>query len=326
MERVEGYRNFINKLWNASRFSLMNLEGFDANLFAKIFVGSAPSSDPAYAMDLSQRWIMSRLQRIADEVDESLESYKFSEAANTLYHFVWGELCDWYIEMSKPSFRSEETRFMAQGVLVTVLETALRLLHPIIPFVTEEIWQQLPRPSEVTGSIMTTIYPMANDAFIDEAAEREMGLIQNVISSARTLRSTYHVPPAQRVAIEVRAPDAADRRVLEAGSAIIATVGRLDLTLSESGDPVPQSAKAIISGNIEIILPLAGLVDIDAERERIRKDIAKAEKEVLGIEKKLSNKDFLARAPEEVVEEQHRRLSDEQQRKTLLAEALEFLV
>ncbi len=263
---------------------------------------------------------------MAAEVDSSLNEFRFSEAANALYHFVWGELCDWYIEMSKPSFRGEEQkRFVAQGVLVTVLETALRLLHPIVPFVTEEIWQKLPKPSATTGTLIHTIYPQSQANLIDEGAERDMGLIKDVIVAARTLRATYNVPPAQRIAIEVRAPSEDRRAVLEGGKSLIESVGRLEVTISAEGEHVPQSAKAIIGGDIEVIVPLAGLVDIDAEKARIRKEIGKAEKEVKGIEKKLSNEKFLARAPKEVVEEQHRRLAEEQQRGKLLAEALEFL-
>ena len=326
MERVEGYRNFINKLWNASRFSLMNLEGFDADRFGGTLLDGTPAADSANALDLPQRWILSRLQRVAAEVDSSFNEFRFSEAANALYHFVWGELCDWYIEMSKPSFRGEEQRrFVAQGVLVTVLETALRLLHPIIPFVTEEIYQKLPKPSEVSGTLVNTIFPECQKNLIDEDAERDMGLIQDVIVAARTLRATYNVPPAQRIAIEIRTPSAERRAVLEGGSFIIENVGRLTVTIAESGEHVPQSAKAIVGGDIEVIVPLAGLVDIDAEKARIRKEIGKAEKEVSGIERKLGNEKFLARAPEEVVEEQHRRLAEERQRGKLLAEALEFL-
>ncbi|MCP4448347.1 MAG: valine--tRNA ligase [Myxococcales bacterium] len=326
MERVEGYRNFVNKLWNASRFSLMNLEGFDANRFANVLRDGTPSAESENALDLPQRWILSRLQRVAAEVDSALGEFRFSEAANALYHFVWGELCDWYIEMSKPSFRGEEQkRFVAQGVLVTVLETALRLLHPIIPFVTEEIWQKLPKPSEVSGALVNVLYPQAHEGLIDEAAERDMGLVRDVIVAARTLRATYNVPPAQRIAIEVRVPSEECREVLIGRKSIIESVGRLDVTICEKGDHVPQSAKAIVGGDIEVIVPLAGLVDIDAEKDRIRKEIGKAEKEVSGIEKKLGNEKFLARAPEEVVEEQYRRLAEEKQRGRLLAEALEFL-
>ncbi len=326
MDRVEGYRNFINKLWNASRFSLMNLDGFDADSFARILDRGLLGKDEEHALDLPQRWILSRLQRVAGDVDEGLSNFKFSEAANSMYHFIWGDLCDWYIEMSKPSFRAEgQGRFIAQGVLVTVLERSLRLLHPMTPFVTEEIWQKLPRPRVVSGSIMTTIYPSLDKDLIDEDAERDMKLVQDVIISARTLRSTYHVPPAQRVAVELRVPDSAKRALLTEWKSILENVGRLEVNIQESGDHVLQSAKAIVGGGIEVVIPLAGLVDIEAEKKRINKEISKADKEVTGIQRKLSNQKFLARAPQEVVDEQHRRLAEEQQRGKLLTEALEFL-
>lgn len=326
MDRVEGYRNFINKLWNASRFSLMNLEGFDPDKFVPVLREGTPPQDGEFALDLPQRWILSKLQRVIGEVDLSLCEFRFSEAANAMYHFVWGDLCDWYIEMSKPSFRgAEDKRFIAQGVLVTVLETALRLLHPVIPFVTEEIWEKLPKPAEYGESLMGAVFPTVNEKLIDEEAEQSMQLVHDVIGAARTLRSTYNVPPAQKIAIEVRAPEASRRAVLEEWKSIVETVGRLETTITESGEPIPQSAKAIVGGDIEVIVELAGLVDIVAERARINKEIAKATKEVSGIERKLSNEKFLAKAPEEVVEEQRRRLVEESQRKVLLGEALDQL-
>ncbi|MBL4634937.1 MAG: valine--tRNA ligase, partial [Kofleriaceae bacterium] len=326
MDRVEGYRNFINKLWNASRFSLMNLEGFDPDKFAPVLAEGNSLEESGYKLDLPQRWILSKLQRVIGEVDEALCEFRFSEAANAMYHFVWGDLCDWYIEMSKPSFRGEEERrFIAQGVLVTVLETALRLLHPVIPFVTEEIWEKLPKPAHFGDSLMVTVYPTVNPKLIDEDAERDMQLVHDVIGAARTLRSTYNVPPAQKIAIEIRAPEAKRRAVLVEWQGIIQTVGRLEVTICESGEPIPQSANAIIGGDIEVIVALAGLVDLDAERARINKEIARATKEISGIERKLSNEKFLARAPDAVVEEQRRRLVEETQRKELLGQALEQL-
>jgi len=316
MERVEGYRNFINKLWNASRFSLMNLEGFDANAF---------SLKNEKALDLPQRWILSRLQRVTSDVDDALSAFRFSDAANALYHFVWGEFCDWYIEMSKPAFRNDDTRTTAQGVLCTVLESTLRLLHPIIPFVTEEIWAKLPKPDAVEGPLMTRPFPVVDTGWIDENAERDMTLLQDIIAAARTLRSTYNVPPAQKIAIEVRAPNAAQRQVIMDGSFIIQSVGRVQLTTCASGDPIAQSAQMVVGSDIEVVVPLVGLVDMEAEKKRIQKDIAKADKEVQSIEKKLGNEKFLARAPKEVVEEQHRRLAEEKQRGVLLREAFKVL-
>jgi valyl-tRNA synthetase len=338
MERIEGYRNFINKLWNASRFALMNLEGFDAERFAEIL----QRADSTGAMDLplADRWILSRLQRAATSVDEALGEYRFSEAANTLYHFVWHELCDWYIELAKPNLYLGEPaagagadhtpeqvhrRFMTQGTLATVLEHSLRLLHPLSPFVTEEIWQKLPKPATLPASLMVTIYPDADPRMVDERAEREMALLQEVASAIRTLRSTYSVPPSWNVPVSVRVPDPDTRALIEQHRAVIENTARVTMTLSESGGPVEQSARQVVRADIEVVVPLKGLVDIEAEKARIQREIGKAEKEIAGLEKKLANQQFLANAPAEVVEEQRTRLVDEQTRRSRLAAAIEAL-
>ncbi len=335
VERIEGYRNFVNKLWNASRFSLMHLEDFDADRFADS-IADGPSGAP---LSLADRWILSRAQRVAAEVDEALEAFRFADAANALYHFVWGELCDWYIELAKPALyggRAEEgggevepgavrARNAAQGALATTLEATLRMLHPFIPFVTEEIWQKLPKPAATPGSLMITIYPQADDRFVDEEAEREVGLIKDVAVSIRTLRATYNVPPSKTVSVHVRAPDADKRAILERHSALIETVARVELAIEVEGEHIPQSAKSIVGADIEVVVPLAGMVDIDAEKARIAKEIARADKEVTGIEKKLGNEKFVSRAPEEVVAEQRRRLEEEKMRREALVAALEAL-
>ena len=340
MERVEGYRNFINKLWNASRFALMNLEGFDAERFSEI-VARAESTQ---AMDLSlpDRWILSRLQRAATAVDQALSEFKFSEAANTLYHFVWGELCDWYIELAKPNLylgkpgepsgpeadhspQAVHRRFLTQGTLATVLESSLRLLHPFSPFVTEEIWQKLPKPATVPASLMVTVYPVAEPRMVDERAEREMALLQEVAVAIRTLRSTYSVPPSWTIAAEVRVPDPAARALIEQHRAIVEQSARVNLTIAEAGGAIPQSARQVVRADIEVVVPLKGLVDIEAEKARIQKEIAKAEKEIASLEKKLGNQQFLANAPAEVVEEQRTRLADEETRRARLTAAVAAL-
>ena len=177
MERVEGYRNFINKLWNASRFALMNLEDFEADRFHDLFKDGLPRGDDR--LSLADRWILSRVQKVADDVEAALGEFRFAEAANSLYHFVWGELCDWYIELAKPALRegpagdevAARARLFSQGVLATALEWTLRLLHPFIPFVTEEIWQKLPKSSALPASLMVTVYPRRDERFIDDEAE-----------------------------------------------------------------------------------------------------------------------------------------------------------
>jgi valyl-tRNA synthetase len=323
VERVEGYRNFINKLWNASRFALMNLDGHEADAFeAQINGGSAQ-------LGLADRWILSRVQRVAVDVDAALESYRFSDAANAIYQFVWHELCDWYIELAKPHLHlppdgsppSPRRRFV-QGTLAMVLEQTLRMLHPMAPFVTEEIWQKLPKPGHLPASLMVTIYPKGDARFVDETAEREMGLVQEVATAVRMLRSTYNVPPSWSVPVEVRVPDETQRGLVDRHRALVENAARVTMSLTSGGAAVPQSAKEIVGAWAEVVMPLAGLIDIESEKARITKDIAKADKEIGNLEKRLANPQFLERAPEDVVAELRGRLGDEETRKRRLIDAL----
>jgi valyl-tRNA synthetase len=327
VERVEGYRNFINKLWNASRFALMNLDGHEADAF------EASLSNGSAQLGLADRWILSRVQRVAVDVDAALESYRFSDAANAIYQFVWHELCDWYIELAKPhlhlpndgSAPSPRRRFV-QGTLAMVLEQTLRMLHPMAPFVTEEIWQKLPKPGHLPASLMVTIYPKGDTRLVDEAAEQEMALVQEVATSVRMLRSTYNVPPSWSVPVEVRVPDDAQRALVDRHRALIENAARVTMSLigssDASGGSVAQSAKEVVGAWAEVVMPLAGLIDIDAEKTRLQRDIAKAEKEIGNLEKRLANPQFLEKAPEDVVAELRGRLDDEGTRKRRLIDAL----
>jgi valyl-tRNA synthetase len=324
MERVEGYRHFINKLWNASRFAMMNLEGYDPERLGDLLAGGKSAAE--IGLSLADRWVLSRLQRTAAKVEQALEELQLSEAAIALYDFIWKELCDWYIELAKPALGSTgPARAAAQGTLATVLEQSLRLLHPFAPFVTEEIWQKLPKPSSVPASLMVTMFPGADPRLIDEAAEAEMGDLQEIAGHIRSIRSTYSVPPAQTIAAEVRVPDAALRGRVEAQRAVIELAAKVKLAVAASGAHVPSSARAVYKGDVEIVVPLAGLIDLEAEKGRLGKEIGKAEKEIAGIEKKLGNEQFLANAPAEVVEEQRARLVAEQARRARLVAGLEAL-
>ncbi|MCB9562404.1 MAG: valine--tRNA ligase [Kofleriaceae bacterium] len=331
-ERVEGFRNFINKLWNASRFALMNLDGFEPERFEAHLADVATGR--AEPLGLADRWILSRLQRACGEVDTALDAYRFSDAANAIYHFVWDELCDWYIEMAKPWLRVpaeqpdaawQARHLVTQGVLATVLETTLRLLHPFAPYVTEEIWQKLPHTTTAPSSIMVTIYPRGDARWVDDDAERQMRLVQDVTVAIRMLRSTYNVPPSWSVPVEVRIPDAGPREIVERHRALVENAARVTMTLVERGDHVAQSAKAVVGADAEVVMALAGLIDIEAEKTRIARDIGKADKEIGILEKKLANEAFVARAPEDVVAEQRARLADEQTRRQRLEEALASL-
>jgi valyl-tRNA synthetase len=333
VDRVEKYRNFINKLWNASRFALMNLDGYDPERFEAQL--SAAGGRAALAMP--ERWILSRLQAVIGDVDAALESYRFNDAASAIFHFVWDELCDWYIEVAKPHlYMSPEVeqdaarnarRHIVQGVLATALETTMRLMHPFSPFVTEEIWQKLPKPSQLPGSLMITVFPRTDASWVDAAAEAEMKLLQDTAVACRMLKQTYGVSPAQPIVVELRVTGAAARAIIERSLTIIERAAKVEATVVGDGaGPAPaDAAKAVVGADVEVVMPLGGLIDVAAEKARIAKDIAKADKEIMGLSKKLGNADFLARAPEDVVAEQKARLGEEQARQQRLVDALATL-
>ncbi|MBA3819449.1 MAG: class I tRNA ligase family protein, partial [Deltaproteobacteria bacterium] len=269
-------------------------------------------------------------------VDTALEGFQFSKGANAIFHFIYDELCDWYIEIAKPSlYQGPELdqdpakaarRHVVQGVLATVLETTLRLLHPFAPYVTEEIWQKLPKPPQLPGSLMITVFPRSDASWVDAAAEAEMQLVQDVVGSCRMLRQTYNVPPTQRIEVEIRVSNEASRASLERYLDMVERAGKIRAKVAGGGgDELPGAAKAMIGADIEVVMPLGGLIDVTAEQARIKKDIAKAEKEIATLEKKLENPDFIAKAKEGVVDEQRARLADEQTRRQRLVDALATL-
>jgi len=212
-------------------------------------------------------------------------------------------------------------------VLATALETTMRLLHPFAPYATEEIWQKLPKPPQLPGSLMITVFPRRDEAWIDPAAEAEMQLVQGVAVTCRMLRATYGVPPSQHVTVELRAADDAPARaLLEKHLPLIERSAKITAAVTAGGGgAAPGAAKALVGADVEVVMPLGGLIDVAAEKARIAKDVAKVEKEIGALEKKLGNADFLARAPEDVVEEQRARLAEEQTRRQRLIEALETL-
>jgi valyl-tRNA synthetase len=212
-----------------------------------------------------------------------------------------------------------------QGVLATCLETTMRLFHPFAPYVTEEIWQKLPKPQTLPGSLMITVFPKEDQQWVDAAAEAEMSLLQNVVQTARMLRQTYNIKPNDKVAIELRVTADAPRAVLEKYKEMIEARAKVSATITAGGEAVPGTAKAIVGADVQVLVPLGGLIDVPAETARIKKEIGKCEKEIAALEKKLANADFLSRAPEEVVAEIRQRLSDEKQRMQILMEALQTL-
>lgn len=293
-ERIGGYRNFANKIWNASRFSLMNMEGYDENLIDKDRI----------EYTLSDKWIMSRLNRTIEQTRDALENYRFNEGAHFLYQFVWHEFCDWYIELIKPYLfdkADSKLRLNTQHVLLGVLNTVLCLLHPFMPFITEEIWSKLPNSE---GSITVHQYPKSDSNLIDEKAEAEMNLIIDIVGNIRNVRGEMNIPPATQVETFLYTEDQETYDKLERNKDHIKNLARIG-TLSMSSDKkeYKSSATAVVD-KVEIFVPLKGIIDFYEEEKRLKKESDKIEKKLILLNKKLSNEDFLSKAPPHVIEDE----------------------
>jgi valyl-tRNA synthetase len=319
-ERVESYRNFANKIWNATRFCLMNSEGASVG---SEFVTPPEGGTPN--LSLADRWIISRLNKTAKAVNQALETYQFHEAVQLLYHFFWDDFCDWYIELKKDEITAGDVA--ASSRILTILEQALRMLHPFMPYLTEELWQRLPGTSALMhnaayGSapptIMLTGFPKGDDALIDEKAEAEMSLVIDLIRRVRNIRTEMNIKPADRLSINVAA-NGEMRDILAANEAQILKLGRAEnLVLGDELSVPKASAKAVLSGGGEIAIPLEGLIDFDKERGRLTSQIAKLDTELQRLNGQLSNKNFVEKAPAEKVEAlRDRKAEIEQQTGTL---------
>ena len=287
-ERVEGTRNFANKIWNASRFALMNMEGYDKD--AEL----APYT-------LADKWILSRLQDTVKDVTGLLERFELGEAGRAIYDFIWSEVCDWYIEIAKPRLYNKEAaaeRATAQHVLATVLVSSMKLLHPYMPFITEEIYQCLPHEAE---SIMISKWPVADESLIDPEAERGMNAIMDSIKAIRNMRAEVNANPGKKIpAIMLVSEDLRD--VVAHNDSYIKLLGGIDnLELRPLNGEKPENAMAAVVTGIEVYLPLAGLIDVEKETQRLSKELAAMEKELQRAGGKLNNAGFLAKAPEDVI-------------------------
>ncbi len=297
-QMVQNSRNFINKIWNASRFALMNLEGFD------------PQAPAPQQLNRIDRWILSRLERCTQQVNTHLESFNLNDAALKIYQFFWSELCDWYIELSKPVLYdgSSEERSATQSTLLRVLDQALRLLHPLIPFASEEIWQQLPLGEERPEVLMIAPYPRPGGLPLDEAAEAELELLMEVIKAIRNIRGELNISSGKKLKVILRMNE--ELPVLAAEASLIRRLARVEKLEFQLQGSRPGGAAMRLAAGVEVYLPLAGLIDLDEELSRLNRSISKEEKKLAQTQRKLGNAGFLAKAPEAVVQKERSRAAE----------------
>lgn len=315
--RLGGYRNFCNKLWNASRYVMMNTEGKDTGV-----------DGGAMTLSLPDRWILSKLQETITAAKEYMKQYRFDLYAQCLYDFTWNLFCDWYLELSKPILTSgESTPEMLRGTrhtLVNVLESLLRLLHPIMPFITEEIWQRVKVLTGTQGeSIMLQAYPEANSNLIDADAVKELEWLQNIVIAIRSLRSEMNIAPGKLINVILRKGSTFDRDNIHTHQRLLFTLAKLEsCDFIHDTETPPQSATAFV-GDLEIFLPMAGLINKEEETARLNREIAKIQKDFTTISNKLQNPQFVDKAPAEVVAKERLRLQELELTLTKLQQQLE---
>ncbi|MFC0229066.1 valine--tRNA ligase [Serratia aquatilis] len=312
MKRLEGYRNFCNKLWNASRFVLMNTEEHDCG-----FNGGEMQ------LSLADRWILAEFNRTVKAYREALDSYRFDIAAGILYEFTWNQFCDWYLELTKPvvSNGSEAEQRGTRHTLITVLEALLRLAHPIIPFITETIWQRVKNlTGETADTIMLQPFPAYDAALEDQQALNDLEWIKQAITAVRNIRAEMNIAPSKQLEVLLRNANGDAQRRVQENQSFIEKLARLtSITLLPAGDKGPVSVTKLVEG-AELLIPMAGFIDKDAEIARLTKEMGKLDAEIAAIEGKLANEGFVARAPEAVVAKERERLAACQEGKVKLQE------
>jgi len=319
MKRLEGYRNFCNKIWNASRYVMLSVAGEDvveaaAENGTKIVItdemkAACGANGEEAILSLADRWIISRLQFVEAEVTRHLDQYRFDLAAHALYEFIWNEYCGWYLELSKPVLwdenSSEEAKRGTLGTLVRVLEATMRLAHPFMPFITEEIWQQVKVLAGKDGdTIMLAPYPEAQDAFRDADAEADIQWLQDVITAVRNIRGEKNIPPSKPLDLLFKNGGDDDFRRAEENQTFLKKLAQLEnLTWMNEGDEEPMSVTQLV-GDMEVLIPMAGFIDKDKEVERLTKSVEKLDKEIERVNNKLGNPGFTDKAPAAVIDKE----------------------
>ncbi len=311
MKRIEGYRNFCNKLWNASRYVLMNTEGFDCGV---------KQSFNKMDLSLADKWIISRFQETVQTVTKAIESYRLDLASQAIYEFTWNEYCDWYLELAKPalSSKNETQHITTRKTLVQILEWILRLSHPIIPFITEEIWQRvaplagLSYDNSGNDSIMLQSYPVSDPLLINTDAIKEMQWLQEFVMGIRKIRSSMDIKPSKKLDVMLQNGSDEDKLFLENNhSSLIKLAGLNNIQWLSDSDTPAESATTMV-GKMKILIAIAGLIDKQEELTRLDKEISKIQQYKTALEKKLSNENFVKRAPDNVVAAEKTKLLEAQ--------------
>ncbi|WP_299591526.1 valine--tRNA ligase [uncultured Microbulbifer sp.] len=318
--RIEGFRNFCNKIWNASRYVLQNCDGHDC--------GQDGSED--FELSIADRWIISQLQRTEISVKEAIENYRFDLASQALYDFVWSEYCSWYLELSKPVLwdenASDAIKKGTRRTLIRVLETILRLAHPLMPYITEEIWQRVKDLAGKAGdTIMLQPYPEATEHRIDENAEAAIAWLKGVIEGVRNIRGEMNISPAKKIPLILRNGSEQDESLLKQTRSLLTKLASLEsIEWLEKGTEAPASSTAL-AGDLELLVPMAGLIDVEAESARVQKELDKLDKDLKQVAGKLQNPNFVDKAPEAVVNKEKQRMADLESARARFAEQLESL-
>ncbi len=320
LSRTEGYRNFCNKIWNAARYVLMNTEGEDCGV---------NSTESDIELSIADKWIVARLQHTEAEIEKAIKNYRLDIMSSTIYEFIWNEYCGWYLELSKPVLMGNSSEAAKRGTrqtLVRVLETLLRLTHPIMPYITEEIWQRVAPLAGIDTNVQKTImrqpYPEADSSKIDATAVEELEWVKNFILGIRKIRSGYDIKPGKALSVLIQDGSEQDKQRLDNNKHYLSELAKIEsITWLTKTDEAPESATALV-GEMKILIPMAGIIDTEAEKARLKKEMDKLSGEIKRTEGKLSNPKFVDKAPEAVVKKEKDKLSGFQSTLVSLAEQL----